>query len=148
VTSSPHGLSIALLCVALGCAHGAVPATARVTGSVAYRQRVALAPDARLELQLLDVTRADAPAVVIAERTLEAPGQVPIPFDLAYDAARIDGGHRYALAARITEGGALRFINDVSTPVITRGAPSDVALVLRMVSGEEVDDSEAPLGAH
>ena len=96
----------------------------------------------------MDASLADAPAVVIAEQTLQDPGQVPIAFDLAYDPARIDASRHYLVQARITDRGALRFISDTATPVLTRGASDQVALVLRMVSGADVDDSEPPLGSH
>lgn len=50
---------------------------AAVTGSVAYRERIALSPDAVLEVRLSDVSRQDA-APVIAETTVVPAGrQVP-----------------------------------------------------------------------
>jgi putative lipoprotein len=119
----------------------------QLKGTVTYRQRVALTRDAALELRLVDSSQADTSSLLIAEQTIEAPGHVPIAFDLAYDPAKIEANRRYTLQARITERGVLRFVNDVSAPVLTRGAPSEVEIVLRMVSGEEVDDSEAPLGS-
>lgn len=51
---------------------------AAVTGSVAYRERIALPPDAVLEVRLSDVLRQDVAAPVIAETTVVPAGrQVP-----------------------------------------------------------------------
>src|SRR5687767_10606730 len=82
------------------------PAAARVTlnGTAAYRQRIALPPEARLEVTLSDVSRMDAPSLVIAETEIETAGrQAPIHFALDYDPARIVPGGSYAVAARITD---------------------------------------------
>jgi putative lipoprotein len=109
-------------------------AGARVTGTVAYRERIALPPDAVIKLQLVDVSRADAPAVVIGEQVFEAGGrQVPFAFEIPYDPSKIDERMSYAVQARIEEGGRLRFISDRRYPVITRDAPTKVDLMLRSV---------------
>lgn len=108
------------------------PATLRVTGSVTYLQRIALAPDAEIIVQLQDVSRADAPAVVLAEQRFTQ-RQVPVAFELVVDAAKIDPRMRYTVAARILQGGKLAFINDSAYPVLTQGQPSQADLVLRMV---------------
>jgi putative lipoprotein len=111
-------------------------ASARVTGTVSYRERLALPPGAVLKVQLLDVSRADAPAAVLGEQVITAGGrQVPFAFEIAYDPARIDPRMTYAVSARIEEGGRLRFISDQRHAVITRGAPSQVDLVLKAVGG-------------
>jgi len=121
--------AVALSLVA--CAHGAPDA--RVTGSVTYLQRIALSPAAVVQVQLVDVSRADAPAVVLAEQTFRPAHQVPIPFELIYDGSRIDPAHRYAVQARITDGDRLAFMNDRVFPVITNGAPTVVEVVVRLV---------------
>lgn len=108
--------------------------TGRVTGTVGYRERVALPPTAVITVQLVDVSLADAPAVVLGEQVIRANGkQVPVSFDVSYDPARIEAHRTYAVQARIEDGGALRFINDQRYAVITRGAPAHVDLVLKDV---------------
>lgn len=132
-------LSIAWLvagCHATGTAPAGAAPAARVTGTVTYLQRVALPPEALIKVQLVDVSRADAPAVVLGEQVITAGGrQVPFAFEIAYDPARIDPRMTYAVSARIEEGGRLRFISDQRHAVITRGAPSHVDLVLKAVGG-------------
>lgn len=107
----------------------------QITGTVTYRERIALPPTAVIKVQLVDVSRADAPAVVLGEQRIEAAGkQVPFSFVIAYDPAGIDERMSYAVQARIETGGRLLFINDHRYAVITRGAPKHVDLVLKAVN--------------
>ncbi|MBA4327971.1 MAG: hypothetical protein C0428_07065 [Polaromonas sp.] len=136
--------ALGLLVLLAGCASGpasqapgpAAPAVTglRITGSISYLQRVALPPDSDVIVQLRDVSRADAAAVVLAEQRFKTRSQVPLPFELAVDAARIDPRMRYAVAARIEHGGKLLFINDRIYPVLTQGHGRRADLVLHMVS--------------
>jgi heat shock protein HslJ len=106
-----------------------------VTVEVMYLERMALTPDAEIQVQLLDVSRMDAPAVVIAEETITAEGrQVPFFFELAYDPAQIEERNTYAVRAEIRQGGALIFTTDQSYPVITRGNPDSVTVRVVRVS--------------
>ena len=54
-----------------------VPATSVVTGTVTYRERIALSPQAVVEVKLLDISQADAPAITIGEQIIEKPGASP-----------------------------------------------------------------------
>jgi len=103
-----------------------------VTGTVAYRERIALPQEAVVHLQLLDVSRQDVAATIIDSVTVSSNGkQVPLSFVLTYDPARIQENSTYAVQARITANGTLLFRNDVSYPVITRGNPKQVQMMLR-----------------
>jgi putative lipoprotein len=102
----------------------------KVTGTVTYRERIALTPEAVVEVQLLDVSIADASAKLIAEQTIKPEHQVPIPFELTYDPADIHERFTYAVRATIRERGRLMFTTDRSYRVLTRGSPSHVDLVL------------------
>ena len=108
-----------------------------LTGTVTYLQRIALPPDAVIDVQLQDVSLQDVPATVIAsERYIAGGRQVPFPYELAYDPAGIDPGHTYAVAARITVDGKLRWINTQHFGVLTRGAPvTDVEILVESVGG-------------
>jgi putative lipoprotein len=136
-----RGLVLSLPLLGACATAGLVPAgggegAARVTGTVTYRERIALPQAAIVKVQLVDVSRADAPAVVLGEQTIEARGrQPPIPFAIAYDPATIEASHVYAVQARIEDGGKLRFINDQRYAVITRGAPSEVEIVVKSIGG-------------
>ena len=50
--------------------------------------------------------------------------QVPLPFEVTYNAAEIDPSHTYSLSVRITDGqGNLLFINTQAYNVLTQGNP-------------------------
>jgi uncharacterized lipoprotein YbaY len=109
---------------------------AAVTGSVTYLQRIALPPDAVVEVQLRDTSRADAPAETIGLQVIHTNGrQVPFPFVVRYNPAVIIENHTYTMSARITDGqGELLWINDTAIPVITNGNPAeDVEIILTQV---------------
>lgn len=105
--------------------NGMMQDSSLVTGTVTYLPRIALPPNALIEVSLADVSRADAPARVLASQTIESGGrQVPFAFELPYDAAQIDSRYSYAVQARITVDGQLRFINTTRISVITNGRPT------------------------
>lgn len=107
-----------------------------VSGTVTYRQRIALPQTAVLTVRLVDVSRADAASVTIAEQRIETAGnQVPFSFDMSYDRSRIDERFTYAVQAEIRDGGRLLYITDTSYPVITKGAPKVVDVVVVPVGG-------------
>lgn len=108
---------------------------AAVTGSVAYRERMALPADAVVEVRLSDVSRQDVAAPVIAETTVMPAGrQIPIPFELRYDPDKIEPKRTYALRATISSAGRMMFTTTNSYPVITRGNPTKVNLMLERVA--------------
>ncbi len=107
---------------------------ASVTGNVVYRQRIALPPSATVEVKLLDVSRADAPAITIAEQTIITNGkQVPIPFTLPYNPAQINPRSTYAVQARILIDGQLRWISTSRYAVITQGNPTNLEVLVQPV---------------
>ncbi|MCY1202367.1 Type III secretion system lipoprotein chaperone (YscW) [compost metagenome] len=135
--SAVAGASVLSACAGGSPGTPAQPAAAplRVTGTVAYRERIALDPAAEVRVQLLDVSRMDAPSVVLAEQRIPANGkQPPFAFELSVDAARIDPRMRYAVAARITRGEQLLFINDTQYSVLTQGNGTSANLMLVRVA--------------
>ena len=106
-----------------------------VTGSVAYRERLALPSDAVIDVQLIDTSVADIATQTVAEALINAEGrQVPVPFTLTYDPAKIVPANRYSVRATIRSGdGMLMFSSTQAYPVLTHGAPSKVDLLLHTV---------------
>lgn len=139
-----HNLTLLATCAALAAVLVVPPADnvhaasddilIEVSGTAAYRQRIALPPDAVLTVRIEDVSRADAQASVLAESS-QAFGdrQVPIPFTLAVLRAAIDARSTYAVRATITVGGQLRFTTTRHYPVLTREASNRVDLMLEAV---------------
>lgn len=101
-----------------------------VTGTVTYRERIALPANAVVQVQLLDVSLMDVSAKQLAEQTIKPQHQVPIPFKLVYKPGDIDERMTYAVRATIRSGEKLLFVTDRSYPVLTRGKPERVDLVL------------------
>lgn len=126
-------LPLLLVLFATGCStpEPAAPEPA-ITGSLTYRQRIALPPTAVVEVQLLDVTRPDAPGEVLHTVTLSPQAQPPFYFTIRFDPHRIDPAHAYALKATISVNGELRFLSTNNTRVLTQGNPSHRDLVLEM----------------
>ena len=94
-----------------------------VTGSITYRERMALPPTAQVEVTLADVSLMDAPSKTIAQQSFTADGrQVPFAFTLTVDQRQLDPRHSYAVSARITDGsGRLMFITDTRNSVTFDG---------------------------
>jgi len=105
-------------------------AAATVTGSVSYRERIALPADAVIVVQLRDVSRMDGAAKLISEQTIKPQHSVPIPFSLPYNPDEIDERMTYALFATIRSEGHLLFVTDRSYQVLTRGNPHHLDLIL------------------
>jgi putative lipoprotein len=107
--------------------------TATVRGEATYRERIAVPPGAQLEVLLLDVSRADAPAQTLGGITLSDIGQPPYRFEIEYRPDQIVPSHQYVVRARLMHEGRLLFTTDRTYPVITAGHPTEVQLVLMRV---------------
>lgn len=110
------------------------PSFASLTGTITYRQRVALLPEAVVLVQLVDTSRPDANVDIVAEERIEKPGQVPVKFDLKYDQNSIISGHHYAVMAAIYQGRRLIFDTQTSVPALTARGSSSVDVVLEPVA--------------
>ena len=89
-------LPLLLMGLLWGCDQNPAPSAdsptvmASLSGTLIYPQSPTLPADARIQVQLRDVSRADAPALVMAEvnLTLEE-RKPPLSFTLNYDPARL-----------------------------------------------------------
>lgn len=116
-----------------------------LSGTVAYRERMALPPGAIVDVKLLDVSLADAPAIVLAEVSITPAGQVPVPYTLTYDPAAIQAGHRYALQARIILDEKLLFTTDSHWAVFD-GGENKTDLLLKLVNSDVRTDTDGLQG--
>jgi putative lipoprotein len=107
------------------------PSMATISGTIAYRERVALPPDALVRLAIADVTVPDAPARVIANLNFATEGrQVPLPFALRFDAGRLDPSRVYTVSVRIEQGARLLFVSDQRNRLDPAALPANLELVL------------------
>ena len=117
-----------------------------ITGTVDYMARMALPPDAAIDVRLEDVSLADAPAKLVAENIFAlGQNQVPVPFQLPYNPAEIQPSHRYSVRANITFDGNLLFSTTQLYAVLTNGASTDVALPLERVNNGPAKPAVAPI---
>jgi putative lipoprotein len=103
-----------------------------VNVTATYRERILLPPGHVLTVRVEDVSRADAPAGVLAEHREELEGRAP-PYQatLGFPRSRIDPRHTYAVRAEIRDpAGALRFTTDTRHAVLTNGAPAQAEIVM------------------
>lgn len=142
-----RGVLVAILAVlaALGvpAARGDDPAT--LTGTVALADAGVLPADAVLTVTLEDVARADAPAVTLAQTTIDLTGQQPpIAFALNYFRGAIAAHGSYAVRARVSSGERLLFTT-TERHQVDPADPAPVHLLLSAVSGGAVSGGGVPL---
>jgi uncharacterized lipoprotein YbaY/heat shock protein HslJ len=103
-----------------------------ITGKASYRERLAVPGDAVFEVMLLDVSRADAPAPVVAKQTSSPAGAMPFAVRVPYDPSKIDPKRRYSVRATLRSG-PMRWSTDAVYPVLTHGAGKTVDLLLKRI---------------
>jgi len=102
-------------------------------GNVVCRERMALPPNAKVEVTLADVSLADAPAKIIARTRFVARPGSPISYRLKYDSRAIRANQRYVLQARITADNRLLYITTTSHPVF-EGARNNTRIMVDRVA--------------
>lgn len=115
-------LIITLTMGAPAMADGAV-----LSGTVFFRERIMLPDTAKVSVQLLDVSLADAPAKVLGE-AIASGKSPPYAYAIPYDPDAILPGHRYSVSARITDGEQLLFISTTHNSVF--GSSPDATNIL------------------
>lgn len=116
-------------------------------GSATYRERIALPAGAVFEAELQDISRADAPAMVLGRSRPMPVSQPPFRFEIPYDDAAVRPGQRYSVRATVRHGERLLFTTDRIHPVLDgRNAPLELLLV--SVGGEaRAEPMEEGIGA-
>lgn len=90
----------------------------RLGGDLILPPEVVLPAQSAVTVMLVDVSRADAPAVELARQELGGVTAGPIPFVLEYDPAQLIPGHSYAVSARISQQGKLLYLTKARHPVL------------------------------
>jgi putative lipoprotein len=120
--------------------------TGVVSGTVAYRQRMALPPEAVIEVQLRELPAGEtheSTTLVAEDKITVGNRQVPVPFTLRFDPAKINADRVYDVKARIRVGEQVRFSSGQVYPVLTQGNPSHVDMILDPV-GTDPGANEKP----
>jgi uncharacterized lipoprotein YbaY len=104
-----------------------------VTGTVTYLARIAMPPNATIEVTVSDISSSGA-QVLLGKQTIDEPGAVPVPYSVTYDPADVVETDTYAVKATILRDGHPWMANIDVVPVITDGNPTtDVEVVVKMV---------------
>lgn len=101
-----------------------------MTGTVTYREQMALPADAVIEVRLSDVTDPEATKPMGFAKVAAEGRPVPIPFQLRYDPGKVLDSHIYVLRAAIRSGGKMLYATDTAYPVLTQGKPATAELML------------------
>ncbi len=137
---------VGILAAGLLMPAGQAVAEARtISGKVVYRERMMLPPGAVVEVKLLDVSLADAPARTISETRITDAKASPIPYTLRFNSAQIEPRRTYALQARIQQGDRLLFINTTRHAVFA-GGKDDGEIQVEHVAGQVPSSPASPVG--
>ena len=113
-----------------------------LSGTVTYRARIALPPDAVATVSLRD----DAGGTIAEARVAAAGRQVPLPFALTVDRSRIVAGAAYRLHAQIRDaGGRILFETSPPLPVFERGVAAQSPVEVVVVPGTS-EQTSVPTG--
>jgi putative lipoprotein len=123
LTRAMFALVFAVVLLALPGLASAQGATA-VSGTLSYRERVALPATAIVTVQVAQVFADRAPQVIAEQRFTTNGAQPPFRYSLPYDPARVDPNSTYTVQANITVGGQTYFRTNTLYPAITRGNPT------------------------
>ncbi|QSA97047.1 META domain-containing protein [Methylococcus sp. EFPC2] len=126
-------LAVPLLMV-LACALAAPVWAGTLQGTALYRERIALPPGAVFEAVLQDVSSADAAGETLGRARLDPAGSPPFRFEITYDDAAVQPGHRYDVRATVTRDGQPLFATNRGYPVLD-GGNTPLRLLLVSVRG-------------
>jgi len=122
-------VAVLLVLLASRCTTRPVEKMATLTGTVTCPQRIALPPDAVVEVKLVEVHGGGGNKTIV-EKRISNPGNVPVSFSLGYDPKMIHPGRQYAVQARILSDGKPWYVTQTVNHQIRNGriAHADVIL--------------------
>jgi putative lipoprotein len=95
---------------------------------VYYLQRIAVPPNAKLSVTLLDVTDLNRPRT-LAEQS-QAVSAVPVNYELRFNPASIHEGRIYQVKAELTMSEGKVWTHTKAYPVLTGNAPAYAEIVV------------------
>lgn len=115
-----------------------------VEGSVTYLQRIAVPLDAKLRVELRDVSLMDVASKLITWQEYDLTA-VPAAYELRFLDSQILDDNSYSVSATVTQNGTLLFVTDTAYPVLTRGAGETVDLIVKPVVASSPDQADLRL---
>lgn len=151
-------------CQLVACTTQAPAPDSAVTGVALARERMRLPPDTVFEATLVDVTREDAPPLVLGRERREWAGNPPYAMRIPYAAARFEPKGRYEVRVTVTQEGRLLLATDQRYPVpqeaayrnvnvwlerpqlpVAAAASADAAVPLTLTHWQLVDIEDVPV---
>ena len=115
-----------------------------IVGSVWYRERMLLPPNAEILINLEEVARADAPSDLISSTRFAPEGGQPWAFSLQYDPAKLHDKGRYVLRARIEADSRLLFTSTEHIPAFDRVPEEPLKIMVSQVAGRPAGGNVPP----
>ena len=113
-----------------------------VTGEIAFRDRVAVPPNAEVRIELREFVRHDAPLVTLANTTITDIRRIPIPFEVEYDPLDIDPRRTYMIHASIISNDRTLYTTTDQFPVITAQHGNEVAVAVVTAPQDSADSAD------
>lgn len=127
-------LSAALIVMAAGCRSASntpeAPRLPSISGTISLGDTTSVPETAVLAVRLVDLGRDDAARVVV-EQLVSKPGEFPFRFRIFYNTSSIDFARDYGIEAIVTQSGRPLWIPSQPAPVLTKGRPQVVDLLLQ-----------------
>ena len=127
-------LSFALIAIAAGCRSTPRPPEAprlpSISGNISLDGAGTVPDTAVLAVRLVDLARDDSSRIVV-EQVVSRPGAFPQKFRIFYNQSSIDPARDYGIEALVTESGRSMWTQSQPAPVLTKGRPQVVDLVLQ-----------------
>ena len=115
---------------------GTVPSSPFVTGSVTYLERIALTPDAVVEVKVLG---GHGGTVLASSRTTD-PVQVPVAFAIPVASGSVGPDGKVAIVATITDRGRVAWMTPEAVPFTLGHGDRDVGTItLKAVASDPAD---------
>lgn len=117
------------LAILLSASSAALAENDFISVTATYRERIAPPPDAVLSIELLDVSRADAPALRLSQQRYAVTG-IPMSVELPFDPALIGASSTYAVRGQLSSGETVLFRTENSVPVLASSDDTEATLML------------------
>lgn len=121
--------------------------TTTISGSLAYRERIALQPGSVASVVLIDGSaRSDVDDVIAEETIALGDRQPPIPFELTVDGAELDASRTYAVHGEIRDRtGTVQWATETPHMIDTTSAANDLGVLsLTRVAQPEPEPADDP----
>lgn len=116
-----------------------------IVGTVWYRERMLLPPNAEILINLEEVARADAPSDLIATTRFAPEAGQPWAFSLEYDPAKLYDKGRYVLRAMIEAEGRLLFTSTEHIPAFDRNPEEPLKIMVSQIAGRPAGGNVSPV---